>query len=496
MAGIIAERFARVTSEYRHRIAIFGLSEDSTRTFAQLRDDIETLRRELLNLGLPPRPTIVSNIGNRTGFIALFVAGLQMSAAVVLIDGDAPIAEVLRTAATYGADLVVVPAGVTGINHRAPIQLPCALAAIAFQQPEAPAWRLPSETGGLLVKLTSGSTRAPKAVIATEENIVSDGEHVIEAMGITSKDVGLAAVPMAHSYGLGNLLLPLLLEGSPVVLRDRFLPAQWASDVVECGVTMFPAVPFIFDHLRRSGESADVITRLRLLVTAGAPIDFEILSHFKRQFGTKIHSLYGTSETGSIAFDSSEALYDPVSVGWPVPGTSVTLTPMSDLPVSEGRIRVQGSAVCQRYAHDDPVADHTSEFTPSGFLTADLGTMAADGRLTLLGRVSGFVNVAGRKVHPREVERTIAEMVGVAHVSVFGIESGARGQELVACVHRRHTDLSVAAIRKHCATVLSPFKVPRAVVFTDELAVDNRGKTIREAVETLLRTAERETEDL
>jgi len=486
MAGLIAESFDKTSSEHANRIAVYGLSEGVTRTFGELRGDVAVLRQALVNLGLPARPTIVSNVGNRTGFIPLFMATLDLGGSLLPMDGDAPAREVLKLADTYGADLIVVPAGATALRRLAAAPLPCGLACLVRRPAEGPSWRRPNDTGAFVLKVTSGSTGVAKVVMASEDNLLSDGEHVIEAMDISASDINLGTVPMAHSYGMGNLLLPLLLAGAPLVLRDRFVYAQWVNDVTKFGVTAFPAVPFIFDYVRRVDDAAD-LAGIRLLVTAGAPIDFETLSYFKNRFGIKIHSLYGTSETGSITFDSSDTLSYPVSVGWPVSGTTVTLTPSHGSSVS--RIRVQGSAVCRRYAFVDAENDGSAEFTPEGFLTADIGTFEEDGRLRLLGRVSDFVNIAGRKVHPSEVERVIAEMHDVVHVCVLGVASDSRGQELVACVHRRNLNLSAAAVRTHCAETLSPYKIPRRVVFADELPVSARGKTERRAIEALLKTS-------
>src|SRR5262245_12893908 len=129
MAGLIAERFARVASAHRNRVAIYDLSASATRTFAELEEDIESLTRALGRIGLPERPTIVVNVGNRPGFVALFVGALELSAAVILIDGDAPVAEALNTASAYGADVLIVAAGSSGADHLAPIPLPCSLSA-------------------------------------------------------------------------------------------------------------------------------------------------------------------------------------------------------------------------------------------------------------------------------------------------------------------------------------------------------------------------------
>jgi long-chain acyl-CoA synthetase len=495
MAGPIVEAFEKVCAERRDRVAIHGLSEAVTRTFGDLRDDIADLRRALIRLHAPSRPTIVSNVGNRAGFVPLFAASLELGCSFLPMDGDAPPREVVDVAAAFSADVIVIPAE-KALDEMMPVPLPCGLAALVRMNTASPSWRAPEETGPLILKVTSGSTGASNIVVATEQNLLSDGLHIIEAMDIRPGDVGAACVPIAHAYGMGNLLLPLLLVGSAVVMRDRFVYTQWASDVAQFGVSVLPGVPYIFDYLRRLGDAASPLTAIRLVVTAGAPIDAGTLRYFKERFGIKLHSLYGTTETGSITFDSSDAVHDPVSVGWPMPGTTVTLVPSQDCESPGGRIHVQGDAVARRYADEDPDRQRTSAFTPEGFLTADLGAVAGDGRLTLLGRISDFVNVGGRKVHPTEVEQVIAGIADVGHVRVLGVANGARGQELVACVQRRTAAVTVAAVRAHCAALLAPHKVPRRIVFAEELPVDLRGKTSRRTLEAFLSGSARKTDAL
>ena len=82
----------------------------------------------------------------------------------------------------------------------------------------------PSYRGAALLKLTSGSTGLPKAVLTTEVQLLADTEQIVSAMGITAADVQLAAIPLSHAYGFGNLVMPLLLQGTPIVLRESFLP--------------------------------------------------------------------------------------------------------------------------------------------------------------------------------------------------------------------------------------------------------------------------------
>lgn len=488
MAGLIAETFDAVVSNSPNRIALYGLSEGVTRTFAEVREDAAAIDRALRAIRLPRCPTIVSNVGNRTGLVPLFLAGLGAGASVVPLDGGAAPREVFDLADTYGADLVVVSSDTVTFREMATVPLPCGLAAILRRPGKGPWWRQNNETGGLVLKVTSGSTGSVKVAVTTEQSVLNDGRHDAEAMELSATDIGCATVPLAHSYGMGALLMPLLIKGMSLVFRDRFVHAQWAGDVERMGITVFPGVPFIFDYLGRAGDSAAPIAAIRLVVTAGAPIDFETVKYFKDRFGVKIHSLYGTTETGSISFDSSSTVDDRVTVGWPLPETTVILTETPDIP-SGGRILVQGSAVSRGYAREDAADTSTPVFTANGFLTPDLARFADDGQLVLLGRVAGFVNVAGRKVSPGEVERVIAELPGVAHVFVLGIADGARGQELVACVSRRTPALTAATVRAHCAATLSPYKVPRRVIFADELPRTERGKIARDDVEAHLKNA-------
>src|SRR5690606_22014498 len=145
-------------------------------------------------------------------------------------------------------------------------------------------------------------------------------------------------------------------------------------------------------------------------------------------FGLKIHSFYGTTETGGICYDADDDAVSEGTVGRPLPSVRVSLIPHDGAPSGGGRVLVSGPGVATSYADGrDPEA-----FADDGFLTCDLGAFAAGGRLVLSGRVSPFVNVAGRKVQPREVEQVLREIDGMLDVRVTGIADERRGELLVA----------------------------------------------------------------
>src|SRR5206468_3745481 len=152
------------------------------------------------------------------------------------------------------------------------------------------------------------------------------------------------------------------------------------------------------------------------------------------------------------------------------------------LPPGAGRIHVRSAAVARAYS------DGTRDgFDDAGFLTGDYGAIDANGQLMLLGRVSSFVNVAGRKVQPEEVEYVLRGMPGVVDVRVTAVPDPQRGQQIVACIVPQANTMSTLEVRQYCASRLAAFKIPRRVIFLDAIPMTSRGKTDRSALDALVR---------
>jgi acyl-CoA synthetase (AMP-forming)/AMP-acid ligase II len=495
--SLLADAFARVCRERPSAVAVYALSEGRGFTFDELWGDAGAFERSLA-VNLTPGCPVVLLAGNRPAFISALVAALRHGAAVAPLDPGATASEASLWIRTLGARAAVAPAGVRFDGAVSTAPLPHDLVLHVFpERPHA------ADAGPAVLKITSGSTGVPRAVRCSEENLLADGLHIVEAMGIGPADVNLAVIPLSHSYGLGNLVMPLVLQGSPLALREAFVPERFTDDAARSGATVFPGVPFMFEYLVQRLADRPMAASLRLAITAGASISPAVVAAFKRAFGLKVHSFYGTSETGGITYDADEAIENPLPVGRPMPDTVVTLRSIEEPPESaapvapaggdaprdgaglgQGRVHVRGAAVAARY--DGPPDGGPSPFCDGGFLTGDLGCFRG-GRLVLTGRVSEFVNVAGRKVLPGEVARVLEAMPGVAAALVLGVPCDARGEALLACIvpegGRRP---SVAALRTYCSDRLSSYKIPRHYVFVDALPVDQRGKTDRRALDRLL----------
>jgi acyl-CoA synthetase (AMP-forming)/AMP-acid ligase II len=143
---------------------------------------------------------------------------------------------------------------------------------------------------------------------------------------------------------------------------------------------------------------------------------------------------------------------------------------------------VRSLAVSPGYVGDSAESRHFSE---DGFLTGDYGRFLQDGRLVLAGRVSSFINVAGRKVQPGEVERVLMDMDGITDARVLAAIDVSRGEQITAVV-AGEPDLTLAAVRRHCAGRLPAYKIPRIVVFVDRLPLTSRGKTDYRALSALV----------
>jgi len=482
--------FARVAADRPNHPAILGLSSGSVRTLSHVGEEARAVAAGLREARLPDRACLLLHVGNHPAFIALLLGCLETRIPVVLLDGALTEVEVSALQLRLHAAGVVLREDDPMFVGRPRTTLPGGLVLASWPSVEALSW---GPLTPAVIRLTSGSTSLPRAILAREEHLIADGEQIAEAMAITPADISLGVVPLTHAYGFGCIALQLLLQGTTIVLRDTFTPRQLMADLETHAVSAFFGVPFMFDYVRRNETDPQPLLRSRLVVTAGAPIEAATLRHFHDKWRLKIHSLYGTSETGGITFDASDTLSDVPSVGRPLPGVSVSLAPFAGAGPDEGRVLVRGASVTTGYLDlpGEPESGSLSAFVDGGYLTSDLARWDVRGELLLAGRVSPFVNVAGRKVHPEEVQRTLLALSGVANASVFGMPDDLRGERLVAWVQRSPGEaLTVADIRAQCAERLAAYKIPRHFVFTDEAPVDARGKISRQALEELVRLSE------
>jgi long-chain acyl-CoA synthetase len=472
-------RFAMVRQSAPHRILIHvpGIGVDWSA------DDLwhahQRYTDRLAAIGVGRGDLVISAAGNSAASVAILLACRAVDAALMPADVSTTPAQLLAMADQFGATAIVLRdtpfADDPRLDRDRANTLDGGVSLFLSRDIERQCY-----PGIATLKLTSGSTGRPKAALTTEAQLMADSVQIAAAMKIRPSDVQIATIPMSHAYGLGNLLVNLLLQGTPIVLRDSFVPPQLQADARRFGASVFQGVPFMFQYFLSTARADGWPPSLTTLMSAGAPLPPATVRAFHDRFGLKIHSFYGSSEAGGICLDDGDEIDDSGTVGRPIAGVTVTLRDEHDIT---GRVHVRSGAVASGYTRGGEDA-----FVDGGFLTGDYGVWDESGRLTLTGRVSSFVNVAGQKVRPGEVEDVLKAMPGIVDASVVGADDPRRGEQIVACVvAERQGSLSALAVRRHCAARLAPHKVPRAIVFVDEMPVTARGKVDRAALAGIIR---------
>jgi long-chain acyl-CoA synthetase len=473
----IVERFADICRHHPARVLVHLPASGDRFTASDLWTLHQKFAVQLADAGVRQDQLILSLVGNRADSVPLLLATRALHAALMPVDVGTPSLELLEIAARFRAAAIVLPSKDARLFHGRVASLRNGLS-IVLREDSTPA----RYRGAAVLKLTSGSTGLPKATLTAESHLVHDSTHITEGMGIGPGDTQIAAIPLSHAYGLGNLLVPLLLQGTALVLRDSFMPQQLPGDAREFHASVFPGVPFMFRYFTAHPPADGWPPSLRLLISAGAPLEPRDAMAFHTRFGVKIHSFYGTTEAGGIAYDDTEDVDGWTSTGRALPGVNITLRPEAGAPAGGGRVLVKGSAVCRGYAGETASTD---TFVDGGFLTGDYGSFDAGGRLVLAGRVSSFINVAGRKVQPHEVEQVLKSMPAVDDVRVVAVPDARRGEQVAACIVAS-VALTVTDVRRYCARRLAPHKIPRVVIFIDAIPMTARGKTDERALRALV----------
>lgn len=322
--------------------------------------------------------------------------------------------------------------------------------------------------GSRVVKLTSGSTGAPRAIAFTDAQMLADGRQVCASMGIRPRDLNFALIPFGHSYGLGNLVVPLLLQGTALVCGSAAWPHAIGTDVARWSATVFPAVPALLNALAESDLPAGELAGLRTVISAGAPLAPEVARKFEEKFGRKIHSFYGSSETGGITYDrTGSAAREGRSVGRPMEGVRLLFH-------RGGRFVVTSPAVFT-------LGNRGRHGKSGAFRPADVGALNARGELVLKGRTGRFVKIAGRRLNLAEVEQALKQLAGVRGTFVALHRERTDSLAAVVASDRTGGELKLALREK-----LAAWKIPRQFVVVPELPVTARGKTdTRRLVELL-----------
>src|SRR5206468_7693139 len=180
------------------------------------------------------------------------------------------------------------------------------------------------ENWPVLLKLTSGTTAAPRAIRFRSEQLLADCSQICDTMGISDADLNLGVIPISHSYGLSSLITPLIARGVPMVLSQDRMPRGVLADLACTDATVFPGMPVFYQTFCEI-ENVPALPKLRLCISAGAPLAIAVGRQFQGKFNRPIHSFYGASECGGICYDRNAFPAVTGLVGQPMRGVDLEI---------------------------------------------------------------------------------------------------------------------------------------------------------------------------
>lgn len=341
--------------------------------------------------------------------------------------------------------------------------------------------RLPDYTGDVLFQYSSGSTGIPKRVTRTQANLMCEAQCYNTTVSVSENDRILAVVPLYHAHGFGNCMLAATYSGATLIILPVFKRKKVLNTLISKKITIFPGVPFMYGILAESPSvTGGELQQLRLAFSAGAPLDRGTFDKFYQKFGISVRQLYGSTETGAVTINLDEPIDElSGSIGKPLQGIEVALLNDNNEPVAageEGELVVSSKAMTSGYANLDE--ESNACFQSGRFWTGDIGRMDSRDNLYITGRKKLFINAAGNKVDPAQVEAVINEHPAVSECVVIGVQ-GQYGQEIVKAVVVSSTECSVDEIKNWCLAKLAAYKVPQVVEFREEIPKSPLGKILR-----------------
>jgi malonyl-CoA/methylmalonyl-CoA synthetase len=354
----------------------------------------------------------------------------------------------------------------------------------AAHQPDACA-TVPRQAGDLAAILyTSGTTGRSKGAMLTHENLASNAKTLQQAWHWQTGDVLLHALPLFHVHGLFVASHGALLNGSKMIFLSKFD----AADVLRLlpRSTIFMGVPTYYVRLlTESGLTGEACANMRLFVSGSAPLLLDTFNDFIKRTGHTILERYGMSETTMLVSNPYDGKRVGGSVGFPLPGVSLRV--MNDqgkeCAADEiGGIQVKGPNVFKGYWK---MPEKTAEeFTADGFfITGDVGKFDAEGYLWIVGRSKDLIITGGYNVYPKEIESVLDDMDGVIESAVIGVPHPDFGEAVVAVVvGKSGASLSEAAMIAALKQRIANFKVPKRIVFVDDLPRNAMGKVQKKAL--------------
>ena len=405
-----------------------------------------------------------------------YLSDLKPKALLILAGMESPSRAV---AGRLGIPLIALMPAESGPAGR--FELDCS--ALPPASPEKGGYGEAADTA--LVLHTSGTTARPKIVPLSNANLAASAHNISRHLGLGEGDICLNIMPLFHIHGLIGATLSSLAAGASLAATSGFNAIRFLSQAEEVRPTWYSAVPTmhqtILGRAERERERARAL-KLRFIRSSSSALPSQVMAALEDVFGAPVIESYGMTEAAHQMCSNPlpPKPRKPGSVG-PAAGPEVAVMDAGGAILEQGasgEVVIRGANVTKGYA-DNPEANARA-FTDGWFRTGDEGRFDEDGYLWLTGRIKEMINRGGEKISPLEIDAILMDHPAVAQVVTFALPHELLGEDVAAViVLREGENATEREIREFCSGRLAPFKVPRKILFMNEIPKGATGKLQR-----------------
>jgi acyl-CoA synthetase (AMP-forming)/AMP-acid ligase II/aryl carrier-like protein len=475
-----------------HSVALISLN-GRTMTYRHLQGYIVNLGRTLRQAGVEHRDAVGIALPNGIDAAAAFLS-VSASAAAAPMNPQLTESELEFLVKDLNMQAIVVPEGNDSLVRSVALRLCLTTVEVppdaggmdgeALADLEAFGFEEPDSDAIALLLHTSGTTGRPKTVPLRHCNLVASAQNIAETLALNDQDRCLNVMPLFHIHGLVASLLASIYSGGTVICAPGFFADQFFDWLEATRPTWYSAVPTMHQAIlsrSRSHEGAATLAPLRFIRSSSASLPPDVMGELESLFDVPVIEAYGMTEAShQIASNRlPPGTRKAGSVGVGRPGQLAVAQPNGEIAdkSASGEIVIKGPNLTDGYTSGTANED---AFFDGWFRTGDLGSIDADGYLSITGRSKEMINRGGETIAPREVDEVLLSHPDVDQALTFAVADSRLGEQVAAAVvPAADSEVTEQAIRQFAAARLSPAKVPRRIVFLEEIPRGPTGKLQR-----------------
>ncbi|MGV0592423.1 acyl-CoA synthetase [Mycobacterium vulneris] len=488
----------------RHPNRVAVIDDDGEFTFGELDSAAHAVAHELLTMGVRGGDGVGILARNHRWFLVALYGAARVGARIILLNSEFSGPQIKEVSEREGAKVIIYDDEYTAAVSHADPELGKLRALGVNPDSEQPSGSTDETLADVIARgngrpapkatkhpsiiiLTSGTTGTPKGANRAAPPSLAPIGGVLSHVPFKAGEVTSLPAPMFHALGFLHATIAMML-GTTLVLRRRFKPATVLEDIEKHQVTAMVVVPVMLsrmlDHLEQMKPKPN-LSSLRIVFVSGSQLGAELASRALKELGPVIYNLYGSTE---IAFASiarpKDLSINPSTVGPVVKGITVKIIDDNgkELPQGQvGRIFVRNTFPFKGYT-----GGGGKQIIDGMLSSGDVGYFDEHGLLYVSGRDDEMIVSGGENVFPAEVEDLISGHPDVIEATALGVEDKEWGARLKAFVVKAEgASLDEDTIKTYVKEHLARYKVPREVVFLDELPRNPTGKILKRELRNL-----------